>query len=94
MERKVTKIIDGDTFQVGTAVEGFYYVRLARVRAPEKNTMAGVRAKNVLRGLIGGKVVAINPVGTSYNRIVAEVFLYGRNINDVMRVKEYTRLGR
>ncbi|MFQ5621045.1 MAG: thermonuclease family protein [Candidatus Nanoarchaeia archaeon] len=87
--RLVTRIVDGDTFEIGNPIQGFYRVRLARVRASELNTTGGQRAKNVLRGLIGGANVTIQVVAKSYGRVVAEVYHYGRNINDIMRSKGY-----
>lgn len=94
MMRTVTKILDGDTFEIGTNIDSLNKIRLARVRAPEKGTKYGTIATNTLRGLIGGKLVRIEPVSRSYDRIVAEVYYNSRNINNVMRDKGYTNHGR
>lgn len=87
--RTVTHIIDGDTFMVATKIGKFNIIRLANVNAPRKSTKAGMEAMNVLRGMIGGKVVTITPVGMSYNRIVAEVFAGGKSVNRRMRERGY-----
>ena len=75
----VTEVIDGDTFRSGQA-----YVRLARVDAPEKGTPNSRKATEHLRGLIEKSTVKYEQVGTSYGRIVAEVWKGEANINDKM----------
>ncbi|KXB03549.1 hypothetical protein AKJ47_02060 [candidate division MSBL1 archaeon SCGC-AAA261G05] len=81
--------MDGDTFEVARRIGKFNIIRLANVNAPSKNTKAGMKAMQVLRGMIGGKVVTIRPVGTSYNRIVAEVFADRKSVNKRMRERGY-----
>lgn len=87
--RTVTRVIDGDTFMVARRIGKFNIIRLANVNAPSKRTAAGMEAMWVLRGMIGGRVVTIRPVGTSYNRIVAEVFAGGKSVNRRMRDRGY-----
>ncbi len=72
--RKVSRIVDGDTFRVHKPVQGSNSIRIAGLDAPEKGTVAGKRASNSLRGKIGGNTVTIKPVGRSYGRVVANVF--------------------
>jgi len=79
---KVTKVIDGDTFAIPRKV-----IRLANVDAPELGTKGGADAKNQLKNLIQNKTITYNPVGKSYNRIVAQVRLAGKSINQSMRNK-------
>jgi endonuclease YncB( thermonuclease family) len=74
----VVKVIDGDTFWT------IKKIRLARVNAPEIYTLRGQKAKQKLEDLILHKNIGYEPVGTSYDRVVAEVWLNGRNINDIM----------
>jgi endonuclease YncB( thermonuclease family) len=85
MQRTVSRIIDGDTFETTTNIQGTNFVRLARVNAPEKGTARGTKATAILRGLIGGKIVRIDPKAISYGRIVADVYYGGKNISDEMK---------
>ena len=89
MRRTVTGTIDGDTFEIYTNINGLYKIRLADVNAPERYTSAGRQAMYILRGMIGGRVVTIRPVGRSYDRIVAEVFADGRSVNRRMKLRGY-----
>lgn len=77
-EGYVTEVIDGDTFCTKNKI------RLARVYAPEINTPKGVIAKRKLEEFILRKTISYEQVGTSYDRLVAEVWLNGYNINDIM----------
>jgi endonuclease YncB( thermonuclease family) len=71
---------DGDTFR--TAKQN--WIRLARYDAPEENEPNYAKAKQLLSSLILNKEIVYEQVGTSYNRIVAEVWQAGKNINDIM----------
>jgi len=77
-EAYVTEVIDGDTFRTKNKI------RLARVYAPEINTLKGIAAKRKLEELILRKTISYEQVGTSYDRLVAEIWLNGYNINDIM----------
>lgn len=81
VHRKVTQVIDGDTFKVGTKVNGSNYVRLANVNAPDKGERGYASAKQHLAQKIAGQSVAIKSVGRSYGRVVADVKKNGRKIN-------------
>ena len=76
--RKVKKVIDGDTIQTHTKVGGTNFVRIANIDAPELHQFGGHAAKERLKRQIHGKVVTLQPVGRSYNRIVAKVRHKGR----------------
>jgi len=89
MKRTVKKVIDGDTFVVNRKIGNSNIVRLANVDAPEKHQFGGSKATNVLKGLIGGQSVNINPVGKSYGRIVANVSRGRNSVNRKMRNKGY-----
>ena len=67
-EERVTRVIDGDTFETAKG-----RVRLAGVNAPGLYARGGSEAKRDLESIIGGKIVSIEIVGTSYGRRVAEV---------------------
>jgi len=85
MRRTVKRVIDGDTFEVARKIGGTNRVRLANVNAPERNTKAGKKDTNRLRGLIGGKTVSVTPVGRSYGRVVAKVSHNRKSVNKRMR---------
>jgi len=71
---------DGDTFR--TAKQN--WIRLARYDAPEEGKPDYAKAKQLLSSLILNKAIVYEQVGTSYGRIVAEVWQEGRNINNIM----------
>ncbi len=87
---KVTKVFDGDTVQVqGQDLE--FRIRMVAIDAPEtggsrkKGQPYSQNAKEILRQLIQGKKVRLKQYGTGgYNRILAEIFSQGRNINLTM----------
>ena len=89
-KNKVTKVIDGDTFRI----RGGRSIRLANVSAPELGTKGGVKARNELRNVIGGKTISYKTVAKSYGRAVANVKISGKSVNQVMRNKGYTKKGR
>ena len=85
---KVTKVYDGDTFKAkGYDIE--IKVRLAGIDTPETSKRKAQpsqpysqQAKKYLAGLILDKVVEIKGYGLDrYSRILAIIFLEGRNIN-------------
>ena len=73
MKRKVKRVIDGDTFQTHTKVNGSNFVRIAGKHSPEMHQFGGLKAKEEMRKQIQGKVVTLQPVGRSYGRVVAKV---------------------
>ena len=73
-------VADGDTFSTEKGV----WIRLARVQAPEEGEVGYYTAKKLLSDLILNKLIVYEQVGTSYHRIVAEVWHDGENINDIM----------
>ncbi len=77
---------DGDTFRT----KGQVWIRLANVCAPKLDTAEGAKAKRILSDLILGKSIVYEQVGTSYGRIVAEVWVNGTNVNAYMRQQGYT----
>ena len=86
---KVTKIIDGDTFEI----QGGKKIRLSNVRAPELGAKGGAEAKQELSNLISQKTVNCKTVGKSYGREVANVRVGGKLVNQAMRNKGYTKKG-
>lgn len=73
-------VADGDTFSTAKNV----WIRLARVHAPDEGEAGYDTAKKLLSDLILNKMVVYKQVGTSYHRVVAEVWQDGKNINDIM----------
>lgn len=68
--------IDGDTL-----VCDRHKVRLTNVYAAELNEPGGRAAKQRLRNLVSGGEVTLRPLGTDrYGRILAEVYVNGRRI--------------
>ncbi len=79
---KVIKVIDGDTIRIPRKV-----LRLANVDAPELCRRGGTKAKNQLKDMVQGKTITYKPVGKSYDRVVAQVRLKGKSVNQAMRNK-------
>ena len=80
-------IADGDTFSTKKNV----WIRLARYDAPEEGKPNYTNAKQLLSSLILNKLIVYKQVGTSYTRIVAEVWEDGKNINDIMLQSGYKK---
>lgn len=80
--RKVKEVTDGDTFVLHQELEGSKVVRIANLNAAELNARGGNVAKNRLKRLIENEEVTIKPVGKSYGRIVAKVFINRRLVKD------------
>ncbi len=80
IRRTVKRVLDGDTFQTYRKINGSNYVRLAGVNAPERWQFGGRKATESLKRQIQGKTVTLQPIGRSYNRVVARVRHNGRLI--------------
>ena len=74
-------------------LNGFTKVRLANIDTPEIQTLPGKQATTYLRGLIERKQVTLKPTGISYDRVVADVWLYPNKlfVNAAMVYKGYAR---
>ncbi len=84
-KEKVTKIIDGDTFETASRR---HPVRLANVDAPEKGEPGGASATRALRDMIEGERVTIETVARDkYGRSVARVKAKGKSVNRAMNNK-------
>jgi endonuclease YncB( thermonuclease family) len=87
MAFKVTKIIDGDTFEVSPNWEwdskSGNVVRPTGFDAPETGTPFSKRTTDQLSKIILGKDVELKNAKTiSYGRIVCDVFINGKNLSD------------
>lgn len=84
-KEKVTKIIDGDTFETASCKNP---VRLANVDAPEKGQIGSAKAIEVLRKMILGEEVKIDTVSRDkYGRAVANVYKGRESVNKKMQKK-------
>jgi len=82
-KEKVTKVIDGDTFETDKRKNP---VRLANVDTPEKKEPEFQSAKKALEKLIVNKEVSIDTVARdTYGRSVAKVKLGTRSVNNAMK---------
>lgn len=78
---KCVEVYDGDTF----LTRSDRWIRLAGVNCPELGKYGGQKATAILADLIEGKTITYEPVGRSYGRIVANVWVNGRSVNNAMR---------
>lgn len=82
---KVTRVIDGDTFETETGEK----VRLIGINAPEISDIFGIEAKQYLSDLIENKIVDLQTDNISndrdrYQRLLRYVILDGVDINKKM----------
>jgi len=81
MKDYVTRVIDGDTFDVAAGVR----IRLENVDAPEIDAPQGPVAKNKLEELILHRYVEYKEkTRDEYGRIVAQVWEDDTNVNELM----------
>ena len=87
MSFRVTKIVDGDTFEVSpnwkwNGQEG-NVVRANGYDTPEEGSVGYEAAKEKLRRLIFGKDVELkNPIKITYGRLLCDVYYNGKNLAD------------
>lgn len=80
---KVTRIIDGDTFETNMRRNS---IRLANVDTPEKGQAGFGKAKQELKNLIQGQTVTIDPKARDkYARTVADVKIGNQSVNNKMK---------
>lgn len=78
-------IIDGDTFRMGPD-----RIRLRGIDTPELNEPGGQAARQRLEQLLQQGPIRIVPYGQDvYGRTVADVFVNGRNVAEVLRQEGY-----
>ena len=87
---KVTRVIDGDTFELETGEK----VRLIGVNAPEISDIFGNEARQYLLNLIENKIVELKIDNISkdrdrYQRLLRYVFFDGVDINKKMILDGY-----
>ena len=81
---KVFDVHDGDTIKVQLD-SGPIKVRFHGVDAPELNQAHGGESRNALLRLVNNRVVDLEPIGqSSYDRLVAIVYVGDVNVNEAM----------
>lgn len=80
-------VIDGDTFKLGPE-----RIRIRGIDTPELSEYGGDTAKQRLDQLLHDGPTRIVPFGQDvYGRTVADVFVNGRNVADVLRSEGYAK---
>ena len=81
---EVLRVIDGDSITVRVD-QTSYRIRLAEIDAPEMDQAWGEESKSALQEKLGNEEVALEIIDVDrYSRLVARVFLNGRQINREM----------
>ena len=83
------RAVDGDTIRVGSE-----RIRLRGIDTPEMNEPAGPAAKQRLEKLLRSGSLRIVPQGRDvYHRLVADVFVNGQNVADILRREGLSKTG-
>ena len=83
------RAVDGDTIRVGGE-----RIRLQGIDTPEMNEPAGPAAKQRLDELWRSGSIRIVPQGRDvYHRLVADVFVNGQNVADILRSEGLAKAG-
>lgn len=83
------RLIDGDTFAYGTE-----RIRIRGIDTPEKSESGGFEATQRLDLLLHEGPVTIVPEALDkYGRTVADVYVDGRNVAEVLKAEGYAKLG-
>lgn len=79
------RVVDGDTIEVRLE-SGPITVRLHGIDTPERRQSFGSAATKALRSLLDGEALEIEPIEQTdgYGRMVARVFVRGRDLNALM----------
>ena len=83
------RAVDGDTIRVGSE-----RIRLRGIDTPEMNEQAGPAAKQRLEELLRSGSLRIVPQARDvYHRLVADVFVNGQNVADILRREGLSKTG-
>ncbi|MDH4154137.1 MAG: thermonuclease family protein [Nitrospira sp.] len=83
------RAVDGDTIRIGSE-----RVRLRGIDTPEMNEHAGPAAKQRLEELLRSGPIRIMPHSRDvYRRLVADVFVNGQNVADILRSEGLSKTG-
>lgn len=81
--------IDGDTIRVGQE-----RIRLRGIDTPELNEPEGQAAKDRLESLLRSGTVSIVPRGRDvYDRLIADVFVDGQNVAEILKNEGFAKTG-
>jgi micrococcal nuclease len=87
VDSRHVQVVDGDTFRYGAE-----RVRLRGIDTPELNEPGGQSAKQRLEELLRSGPVRIVPFGRDiYDRLVADVFVDGRNVAEMLAQEGYAK---
>ncbi|HMS82874.1 MAG TPA: thermonuclease family protein [Nitrospira sp.] len=82
-------VVDGDTIRVGRE-----RIRLRGIDTPEMSELAGSAAKQRLEELLRRGPIHIVPHGRDvYHRLIADVFVSGENVADILRSEGLSKTG-
>ena len=83
------RVIDGDTFAYGAD-----RIRLRAIDTPEKDQSGGFEATQRLDSLLHeGTVTMVTDVLDPYGRTLADVYVDGRNVAEVLKTEGYAKPG-
>jgi len=83
------RAVDGDTIRAGSE-----RIRLRGIDTPEMSDQAGLAAKQRLEELLRSGSIHIVPHGRDvYHRLVADVFVNGENVADILRREGLSKTG-
>jgi endonuclease YncB( thermonuclease family) len=81
--------VDGDTIRYGNE-----RIRLRGLDAPELSEAGGPEARQRLADLLRSGTISVIPQGQDvYGRTIADVFVDGRNVAEVLRQEGYAKRG-
>jgi endonuclease YncB( thermonuclease family) len=83
------RLIDGDTFAYGAE-----RIRIRGIDTPEKSDSGGFEATQRLDLLLkDGPIVVVPEAVDKYGRVVADVYVNGRNVAEVLKDEGYAKPG-
>ena len=89
VDSRQVHVVDGDTFRYGAE-----RVRLRGIDTPELNEPGGQAARLRLEELLRSGPVRMVPHGRDvYDRLVADVFVDGQNVAEMLRREGYAKPG-
>jgi micrococcal nuclease len=85
----LVRVVDGDTIRVGSE-----RIRLRGIDTPEMNEFDGIVAKQRLEELLRSGSIRIVPYARDvYHRLIADVFVNGENVADLLRRDGLSKIG-
>lgn len=81
--------VDGDTIRVGGE-----RIRIRGIDTPEMSELEGPAAKQRLEEILRGGAIRIVPHARDvYDRLVADVFVNGQNVAEILRNEGFSKAG-